>query len=73
MGTITNDMSPVAAALFACAGGKFRFRDEGGSIRVLDDQNRVIGSAHRFYCDGYAVHTRPFAGYVSDSQVIWDR
>lgn len=71
MGTIRQDMSPVAAVFFACAGGKFRFRDESGFIRVLDDQNRVIGSAHRLYRNGYTVHTRPFAGYVSDSQVVW--
>ena len=80
MATIRADTSPVAAALFAVAGGKFRMRkDKDGFVpawsagrRVLDDDGNVIGSAHRIYDDGYAVETPPYWGYVPDSQIEWE-
>ncbi len=72
MRTITNATSPIAAALFAVAGGKFTLRGSPeGIVRVLDANGKVIGSAYRIYPDGYAVHTVPYAGYVHDSQITW--
>ena len=73
MATIRADTSPLAATLFAVAGGKFRMRkDKDGFVRVLDDDGNVIGSAHRIYDDGYAVETPPYWGYVPDSQIEWE-
>jgi len=71
MRTISDDTSPLTAVFFVVAGGKFRFKRVNGFIRVLDEEDKVIGLAHPMSMGGYAVHTRPFAGHVDESQVVW--
>ena len=72
--TITDDTSPTAAVYFAILGGKFYLRrvDWSPNIAdVLNDSGEVIGSAHRIYSNSWAVHTKPFGGFVPDSQVVY--
>ena len=74
--TITAETDSVSAVWFACARGKFilRVQEEFSPnwADVLDSQGNVIGDAHQMYSDGgWAVHTAPFAGYVSPSQVVF--
>jgi hypothetical protein len=71
--TITQDTSPLAAVTFAVMGGAFIIRKVGWSDNiadVLDNDGNVIGGAHRIYSNGWAVHTRPYGGYVPDSQIV---
>jgi len=70
--TITDKTDSLTAVMFVIGGGKFRLRKTSEfTAHVLDDDGNVIGSANRIYPDGYAVHTRPFGGYVNDSQIIF--
>ena len=54
---------------------RVRLIDDRGPGRrsgdVLDDTGKVIGSAHDYPYDGrgYAVHTKPFAGFVPESDI----
>src|SRR5438477_11596304 len=74
--TINNSTDSVSAVWFSLLGGKFLLRiDEEFSstyAEVLDSEGNVIGSANQMYSDGgWAVHTVPFAGYVSPLQVVF--
>lgn len=74
MTTINQETKCVEAVWFAVLGGKFILRKDGDSDRfcyVLDDEGNVIGSAQRIYANGYAVHTKPYAGYVNDKQIVF--
>lgn len=71
--------SPVSAVAYAITGGKFRVRlteDNGPGRRwgqVLDNDNNVIGEAsdYTYRGKGFAVHTKPYAGYVPENQIIF--
>jgi len=76
--TIDRDTHSVAAVLFAIGGGRFRIRLDDKRARpgqrsgkVLNDAGEVIGSASDYIYggSGFAVHTRPFGGYVSADQI----
>ena len=75
--TIDAQWPAVEAVLFAVFGGTFRLRltsDDGPGSRhadVLDDAGNVIGSASDYIYGGrgWAVSSRPFAGYVAEHQV----
>lgn len=77
MTTIKSDTSPVQAVMFAVTGGTFRLQltnDEGPGHRsgyILDDDGNRIGDASDFIYGGrgFAVHTKPFAGFVSIDQI----
>jgi hypothetical protein len=77
MTTIKADTDSVTAVWFSILGGKFRIRlsqDDGPGRRigeVLDDSGNVIGSAqdYTYGGNGFAVHTRPFGGFVPMEQV----
>jgi hypothetical protein len=74
--TITSETSPVDAVWFAVTGGKFllhqvRSEKYGDYVVVLDNNGKQIGDAHRIYADGYAVQTKPYAGYVPDRDIVW--
>ncbi|MFL6437723.1 MAG: hypothetical protein ACJ71Q_09100 [Terriglobales bacterium] len=76
LSTINNSTDSVTAIFFALLGGKFILRidhDFSSSFAdVLDSTGNVIGSANQMYSDGgWAVHTVPFAGYVSPSQIVF--
>lgn len=45
------------------------------AVLVLDDAGNVIGSASDYIYSGsgFAVHTRPFGGYVAESQIEFVR
>lgn len=78
MATIQDTTNPVQAVWHACSGGRFRvkLRDKrakpgsrGGY--VLDDAGNVIGDASDYIYGGrgFAIHTKPFGGYVPDDQI----
>ncbi len=75
--TISSNTNCVSAMRHAVLGGTFRVRlneDRGPGHRwgeVLDDAGNVIGSAqdYTYGGSGFAVHTRPFAGYVPTHQI----
>jgi hypothetical protein len=75
--TINDHTDSVTAVFHAILGGKFRIRiinDQGPGHRdgiVLDDNDVPIGSASDYIYAGmgFAVHTRPFGGYVSLDQI----
>jgi hypothetical protein len=73
MATIRDDTNPVCAAYFAVVGGTFRLREaeSGAGYDVLDDDGNVIGAASRscYGASGFAVHTKPFAGFVPEAQI----
>lgn len=79
MSTINENTNPVSAVLHAVTGGKFRVRlttDEGPGRRdgyVLDDSDNIIGSASdaTYNGRGFAVHTKPYAGYVPEEDIIF--
>jgi hypothetical protein len=78
MPTLDSDTNSLAALLFALGGGKFRVRLEDPNARpgsrrgaVLNDTGESIGEAADGTYDGagFAVHTKPFAGYVALEQI----
>lgn len=77
MATIQEKTDSVTAVFHALLGGMFRVRlteDRGPGRRhgeVLDDAGNVIGSAADYIYGGkgFAVHTRPFGGYVPCDQI----
>lgn len=77
--TISANTSPVDAVFHSVLGGKFRVRltrDNGPGRRsgeVLDDAGNRIGDASDYIYGGrgYAVHTRPFGGFVPESQIVY--
>lgn len=74
--TIDNSTDSVAGVWFALLGGKFLLRIDhefsSTFADVLDSCGNVIGSATQMYADGgWAVHTKPYAGYVEPSQIIF--
>jgi hypothetical protein len=70
-----DSVSLVVATLL----GKVRYRlrvanvaeatARSGWATVIDDAGNQIGHATRIYSDGWSVQTKPFGGYVNDSQV----
>jgi hypothetical protein len=73
--TINNATTSVSAVWHSLTGGKFILRvttPGQGWAHVLDDQGNIIGDANQMYSDGgWAVHTKPFGGYVPSSQIIF--
>jgi hypothetical protein len=77
MATIKADTDSVTAVWHSILGGKFRVRltqDNGPGRRygfVLDDNDNIIGSAQdtTYGGRGFAVHTRPFGGFVPMEQI----
>jgi hypothetical protein len=77
MATINADTNSVEAVWFSLLGGKFRVRltDDNGPGRrygqVLDDAGNQIGDASDsiYGGRGFAVHTRPFGGFVPEEQI----
>lgn len=78
MKTISNSIDSMSAVLFAILGGKFRLQLEDPKAlpgqryaMVLDDEGSVIGNAYDYVYNGngFAVHTKPFAGHVSLDQI----
>lgn len=75
--TISADTDSVSAVFHAVLGGRFRvrlYRDNGPGHRsghVLDDAGNRIGDAHDYIYGGrgFAVHTRPYGGYVPAEQI----
>jgi hypothetical protein len=78
--TIKADTRPLIAVYHAYHGGMFRVRlteesrERGPGSRVgvvLDDDDNPIGSASdwAYGGKGFAVHTRPFGGYVPLDQI----
>jgi len=78
MSTISKDTNSVIAVWHAVTGGKFRIKLRDRKAKpgqregsVLDDAGNVIGSASDYIYggSGFAVHTRPFGGYVAENQI----
>lgn len=77
---ITAETPSVAALWYTILGGQFRLRmvqDNGIGHRwanVLDAEGNCIGQADDFIygASGWAVHTAPFAGFVPNSQIVFD-
>ena len=72
--TMTGSEDSVTAVWAQCLGvGKYllvRDPDSKTWARVINEKGEQIGDANQMYSDGgWAVHTRPFAGYVPPSQV----
>ncbi len=76
---VNADTSAVAAVWYSLLGGKFPVRLHDGCREpghrygdVLDEAGTTIGSAHDYIYGGrgWAVHTKPFAGYVPDEQIV---
>lgn len=82
MGTINATTDSVSAVVHACMGGKFRVRLEDPKAKpgsrwgdVLDDNGVRIGDASDYIYGGrgFAIHTRPFGGFVSEEQIEFVR
>lgn len=82
MSTINSQTSAGVAVVFACLGGKFRVRLDDPTAKpgsrwgdVLDDSGVRIGDASDYIYGGrgFAVHTRPFGGFVSEDQIEFVR
>jgi hypothetical protein len=72
--TISEDTNPVAATLHCATGGKFIFHnnEEDDFHDVLDNEGNVIGQGYRGpYVSGFAVHTKAFAGFVDEAQIVY--
>lgn len=72
--TISNETDSVTAVWFSLTGGKFLlelYSDSDNQAMVLDGAGNVIGSASRIYSDGWSVQTKPFGGYVPDTQIVF--
>jgi len=72
--TIHNDMNPLAAVYYWLFGGRFVLRyysDCRDCAMVLDENKNTIGEAHAMRTGGWAVHTKPFSGYVPSSQIVF--
>lgn len=75
--TINENTGSTEAVGHAISGGKFRLRlveDNGPGSRhadVLDDNGKCIGGASDYIYQGrgWAVHTKPFAGFVPEEQI----
>lgn len=76
--TLQADTDPLTAIMFNLGGGIFRVRlYEPDAVEgrrtglVLDDKDDVIGTASDYIygASGFAVHTRPFAGFVPAKQI----
>ena len=72
--TLTGTENALEGVYFSVLGGTFKLKKttvDGYTFHdVVNDDGQVIGSAHRIYSDGWAVHTKPYAGYVPDSQIV---
>jgi hypothetical protein len=79
---MTGQEDSVTSVWAMCLGtGKYLLRRDKGTAtyhdsiaskwaQVVNEQGERIGDAHQMYADGgWAVHTRPFAGYVSPDQI----
>lgn len=79
--TITNETNPITAVWHSITGGKFRVRltidkynsDQPGKRYgdVLDNDGNRIGDASDYIYGGrgFAIHTRPFGGFVPLEQI----
>ncbi len=79
MTTINANTSPVDAVWCSLLGGKFLVKLSDGVREpgrrfgtVVDEHGTVLGSAQDYTYSGrgWAVHTKPFAGYVPDEQIV---
>lgn len=82
MTTINATTDSLTATVHAILGGKFRLRLRNPRARpgqreatVLDDSGEEIGEAYdsTYGGAGFAVHTKPFAGYVALDQIEFVR
>lgn len=79
--TISATTDSVTAVFHAVMGGAFRVRLQKESskepgrrhVDVLDDAGNVIGGGYDYIYGGagFAIHTKPFGGYVPEGQLVW--
>lgn len=81
MSAVTPPTDGVAAVLYSLLGGKYVVRLDEIDARpgcrsgvVLDSTGAVIGNAsdHIYSGTGFAVHTKPFGGYVPCDQIVFE-
>jgi len=79
MATLTGQEDALVGVYYSILGGTFNLRKivypdmpdyNAKSADVIGQDGSIIGYAHRIYSDGWAVHTKPYAGYVPDSQIV---
>jgi hypothetical protein len=73
---IRGDEGAVAIVWLTCLGAKWRLRRIPGDehfCQVIGEDGQVIGSASNLiYGDrGWAVHTKPFGGFVAADEVVF--